>query len=226
VRPVDAIDYYAGEPAPGRLELVQRFVNTVDHEHGREMLSSPARLGVVLAELGLLAPGARVTRADLARAHELRDALRSLALANNGVSSDVELRTELTVRVGVAGAALEPARGGVAGALAELVGIVYTSMADGTWWRLKACRREICQWLFYDRSRNHSAVWCRMAVCGNRTKTKAYRARRAPGTNRSSVSQSPLTARAAPASATKTPPVPGTVNAKKWRSPGTATTTA
>jgi len=106
------------------------------------------------------------------------------------------------------------------------VGIVYTAMADGTWSRLKACRRDVCRWLFYDRSRNRSAVWCRMAVCGNRTKTKAYRARKAPGTNRSSVSQSPPTASAAPASATKTPPAPGTVSAKKWRSPGAATTIA
>jgi predicted RNA-binding Zn ribbon-like protein len=57
------------------------------------------------------------------------------------------------------------------------VGIVYTAIADGTWPRLKACRRDVCGWLFYDRSRNHSAVWCRMAVCGNRTKTKAYRSR-------------------------------------------------
>jgi predicted RNA-binding Zn ribbon-like protein len=36
----------------------------------------------------------------------------------------------------------------------------------------------VCQWLFYDRSRNRSAVWCQMAVCGNRIKTKAYRERR------------------------------------------------
>ena len=67
----------------------------------------------------------------------------------------------------------------VDGALGELVGIVYTAMADGSWSRLKACRSHLCKWLFYDRSRNRSAVWCSMAVCGNRTKTRAYRARRA-----------------------------------------------
>jgi hypothetical protein len=225
VEPVDAIEYHV-EPAPGRLELVRQFANTVDTEHGREMLSSPERLGVVLGDLGLLAGDARVTRADLDRALDLRDAIRALALANNGVPTDVELRSELMVRVTSDTAALEPAKRDVAGALAELVGIVYTAMADGTWSRLKACRREVCQWLFYDRSRNRSAVWCRMAVCGNRTKTKTYRARRAPGTNRSSVSQSPPTASAAPASAMKTPPAPGTVSAKKWRSSGAATTTA
>jgi predicted RNA-binding Zn ribbon-like protein len=75
-------------------------------------------------------------------------------------------------------ARLEPARRDVDGALADLVGIVHTAMADGTWSRLKACRRDVCQWLFYDRSRNRSAVWCQMAVCGNRIKTKAYRERR------------------------------------------------
>jgi predicted RNA-binding Zn ribbon-like protein len=177
VRAVDSIEYDAGEPAPGRLALVQRFVNTVDTEHGREVLSEPAKLGRLLAELGLLPPGARVTRAELERAIELREAIRALALANNGEATDVELRTELTVRVAEGAASLEPRRRDVDGALAELVGIVYTAMADGTWSRLKACRREVCRWLFYDHSRNRSAVWCRMAVCGNRTKTKAYRAR-------------------------------------------------
>ena len=56
--------------------------------------------------------------------------------------------------------------------------IVYTATVDGTWPRLKACRREICHWLFYDHSRNRSGIWCSMAVCGNRTKTRAYRERR------------------------------------------------
>jgi predicted RNA-binding Zn ribbon-like protein len=188
MEPVDAIPYPGErEPAPGRLRLVQRFVNTVDYEHGREMLSDPARLGAVLAELGLLPRGARVTHADLRRAHEVRAALRELAFANNGEPVDAEALATLeraaaegglVVRFDDGRARLAPASGGVRGALAELVGIVYTSMADGTWPRLKACAREICGWLFYDRSRNRSARWCQMAVCGNRTKTRAYRARR------------------------------------------------
>ena len=52
-------------------------------------------------------------------------------------------------------------------------------MADGTWWRLKGCPRDVCHWLFYDRSRNGSGKWCAMSVCGNRTNTKAYRRRAA-----------------------------------------------
>jgi hypothetical protein len=179
VEPVDAIDYLSDvEPAPGGLALVERFVNTVDHEHGREMLYDALRLGELLVSLGLLDAGARVTARQLASAHSLREQLRALALANNGVPTDVELDAPLRVHVSADGAQLVPA-GDVDGAFAALVGIVYTAMADGTWPRLKACRREACGWLFYDRSRNRSAVWCDMAVCGNRTKTKAYRARRA-----------------------------------------------
>ena len=188
MEPVDAL-VYPGErpPAPGRLRLVQRFVNTVDYEHKREMLSSPHRLAVVLSELGLLDADAEVTRADLTRALAVREALRSLALANNGAKVDPDALEvlerasadgRLVVRFDRRGSSLEPSVPGVRGALAELVGIVYGAMTDGSWQRLKACRRDICRWLFYDRSRNRSARWCQMAVCGNRTKTRAYRVRR------------------------------------------------
>jgi predicted RNA-binding Zn ribbon-like protein len=178
VEPVDRISYEPGPPAPGRLALVQRFVNTVDAEHHREMIHSPEALRTILADLGLLSRRAPVGIHDLEAAFHLRDGLRALALANNGVPTDVQLEAELRVHVDDATAALEPLHGDVEGALAELLGIVYTARADGTWSRLKACRRDVCHWLFYDHSRNRSGVWCSMAVCGNRTKTRAYRARR------------------------------------------------
>jgi predicted RNA-binding Zn ribbon-like protein len=36
--------------------------------------------------------------------------------------------------------------------------------------RLRAC--PACDWLFLDRSRNGSRIWCDMAVCGNRQKAR------------------------------------------------------
>jgi len=176
MEPVAAIDYET-EPAPGRLELVRAFANTVDPEHGREAMHSQAQLRDLLVSLGLLAEGARVTSNDLAAALDLRDRIRALALANNGVPTDVSLEAELVVRVDDGGGVLQAPAHDVDGALAELVGIVYTATVDGTWPRLKACRRDVCRWLFYDRSRNRSGVWCSMAVCGNRTKTASYRSR-------------------------------------------------
>jgi predicted RNA-binding Zn ribbon-like protein len=38
--------------------------------------------------------------------------------------------------------------------------------------RLKICRN--CNWLFLDRSRNGSRLWCDMAVCGNRRKARRH----------------------------------------------------
>jgi predicted RNA-binding Zn ribbon-like protein len=46
---------------------------------------------------------------------------------------------------------------------------------------MKACREHTCEWAFYDHTKNHSGTWCTMQVCGNRTKARSYRKRRARG---------------------------------------------
>ncbi|NUS05253.1 MAG: CGNR zinc finger domain-containing protein [Nonomuraea sp.] len=46
------------------------------------------------------------------------------------------------------------------------------------WDRLKVCAEGMCQRAFIDSSRNRSRSWCSMRVCGNRTETRAYRARK------------------------------------------------
>ena len=172
--------------APGELEHVRAFVNTLSTERGDDGLASPGELAGWLAERGLLEEGSRCTHADQRRALELREALRAVLLANNGCPPrpdapgvlDAAARAAgLGVRFTPDGAALEPAAGGVAGALGRLLGAVARSMADGTWPRMKACREGTCLWAFYDHSKNHSRTWCSMAVCGNRTKVKAYRRR-------------------------------------------------
>lgn len=42
--------------------------------------------------------------------------------------------------------------------------------------RIRICRN--CRWLFLDRSKNGSRLWCDMAVCGNRQKAKRHYHRR------------------------------------------------
>ena len=54
------------------------------------------------------------------------------------------------------------------------------AMLTGAWRRLKACPADDCQWAFYDRSRNRSRTWCKMDVCGNRSKVRTFRERRSP----------------------------------------------
>jgi predicted RNA-binding Zn ribbon-like protein len=176
------------DQAPGELELVRLFVNTLELPGGDDELSTPAALQAWL-EANALARGVAATSADLHSARRLREAIRALLLENNGMSTRKEAavtlsraaqRARIAVRFDPAGRArLEPAAAGVAGALGRLVAIVAASMADGTWSRLKACRADDCCWAFYDSARNRSRQWCSMAVCGNRTKARAYRRRHA-----------------------------------------------
>jgi predicted RNA-binding Zn ribbon-like protein len=178
------------EPAPGRLALVQMLVNTVDREHGPDLLEDVAGLTEWLDARGLLEPGVAPSAADLAAARDLREALRSLMHANNGapeapraraVLEAAAARAELRPTFPPEGPELVPGRGGVDGALGRVVAATFAAMLDGRWPRMKACPRDVCGWAFYDRSSNASATWCSMAVCGGRVKAGAYYRRRRAG---------------------------------------------
>jgi predicted RNA-binding Zn ribbon-like protein len=174
------------EPAPGALELVQAFVNTVDSEHGPDLFDEPDDLAEWLGRRGM---AASVTPADAAAAREVREALRALLHANNGVPADPQAELVLDAAARRARleptfgpAALVPRAGGVDAAIGHVLAAAFASMLDGSWSRLKACPRERCGWAFYDRSSNASATWCSMRVCGGREKAGAYyRRRRAAG---------------------------------------------
>ena len=84
-RPADAT---GGKVAPGDLELVRAFVNTVDLETETDDLSSPDALGEWLVDRGLTAGNLSLGEADLRRAIEFREALRNALLANNGGTLD------------------------------------------------------------------------------------------------------------------------------------------
>jgi len=177
-------------PAPGSLRLVQQFVNTADLEDGPEILPDAVALGAWLRQEGLLDPAATVVEDDHRRAIELREAIRSLAAAHAGLPSDPragEIVNRAAVRAqlrpvldGALMARLEAFAPGVDGALGRIVAAVHASIAEGTWPRLKACERDACRWVFYDRSKNRSSHWCSMSGCGSREKNRrAYRRRRA-----------------------------------------------
>jgi predicted RNA-binding Zn ribbon-like protein len=175
------------EPAPGALRVVQLFVNTFNQELPGDRIGTAAGLAEFCAEHGL--DGGEASAGDVARAIELREALRLLLMANNGHQLDrnaagvvehAARAAQLGMRLDEGGtASLVPYAPGMDGALGGIVAIAYAAMADGSWRRLKACRRDVCQWAFYDHSRNRSGAWCAMAICGNRTKTRGYRSRRA-----------------------------------------------
>lgn len=170
-------------PAPDQLELVRAFVNTYDHEDGTETLQDPAALTAWLEHNGLGSP--RAGAADLERTRDLREALRAILQHHGGLDLDPAApqvvdaaadRAQLSVAFDAHGDAhIEPKADGVDGALGRLLVVIADAQRDGTWSRLKACPAEDCQVAFYDRSRNHSAVWCDMKVCGNRAKVRQFR---------------------------------------------------
>jgi len=179
-----------GRPkAPGRLELLQRFVNSYNHDFPRDWdrLGTADKAASWLGEKRLISPGDAVTAADAARLRGLREAIRALAVANQGGDPEPGAAAAIRAAAGEAAlvvaldaagrTALEPAHGGVDGAVATLLGILHEAQLTGHWARMKGCRQ--CGYAFYDRSKNRSAAWCAMAICGNRTKNRAYYRRRA-----------------------------------------------
>lgn len=181
--------------APGRLELLQRFVNTWNHDLPADWdrLGTAARAGAWLREKELVSASARITASDAHRLRELREALRALVIANQGPAASRSLITVVrraarnaTLRVELdedGETALAPAGSGVDAAVATLLGIFHEARVTGTWPRLKGCRS--CGYAFFDRSKNRSAAWCAMSICGNRTKNRAYRQRRSTSSSTS-----------------------------------------
>ena len=172
-------------PAPEGLELVQAFVNTVDREHGPDLLDDATSWRAWCERRGF---DPRATSPDAARA--VREALRELLWTHvpravPGMERQVvqgrvldAAADEAGLRVRFGPARLESRDGDPVGAvLAE----TFAAMAGGSWTRLKACPGERCGWVFYDRSVNASATWCSMRVCGGRVKARAYYRRRRAG---------------------------------------------
>jgi predicted RNA-binding Zn ribbon-like protein len=172
---------------PRGIELIEEFVNSADLERETDVLATTDGLRGWLAGRDLLAAGAGVTGSDVPRAQQVREAIRSLLHANSGGPLDraavaslnaAAEQAHLRVRFGDDGnAQLVPDERGVPGALAQILALTYTAMADDTWSRLKVCREHTCQCAFYDHSKNRSRTWCSMKVCGNRAKARAYRER-------------------------------------------------
>ena len=170
--------------APGRLELLQRFINSHNHDlpEDWDRIGTAAKAQAWLTEKGLIGPGERISAADASRLRELREALRALIIADgepNAAAASIVRSQPAGLRVSIddtGTTVLTPASRGADGAVATLLGILHEAQLTGDWSRMKACRE--CEYAFFDRSKNRSATWCSMSICGNRTKNRAYYQRR------------------------------------------------
>lgn len=172
-----------GPETPPDVALVLAFINTIDLEAGVDGIDRPSELASWLRGHDLLKRGARLSRAELKRAGELREALRELAGSNAGrpltpAAVSILDRESARARLGrLFGRTRVPA--GWDEVAGRLLLSVIRARADGSWMRLKTCSNEACRWAFFDRSRNRSGLWCAMSVCGSRLKMRSYRQRHA-----------------------------------------------
>ncbi|SDS14376.1 CGNR zinc finger domain-containing protein [Bradyrhizobium canariense] len=182
---------------PDELANLYDFANSIDvrhfthhgvqHEQGDE-LEGPRQLVAWLAERGLSPTGAKITPAMLETALRLRTDIRAFlecdpaerrknervtGLLNTALRSFplvAELRTGR-------GPTLRTSREDALAGLSVVVAELYDGSINGTLDRLKMCAAEECRRVFFDRSKPATRRWCMSTLCGNRTKTRTYRAR-------------------------------------------------
>ena len=172
-----------------QLDLVRDYVNTFDFETRIDAIAIPDELAMWFSEQGLVDDLVEPTEQEVEDAHAVREAIRELLLANNGVEADTGAashtlqeagrKAHLGVRFEEGRPVLAPEDDGVSGALGRIVATVAELAPTDEWKRLKTCRDEHCRVVFYDKSRNRSRAWCSMEVCGNREKARSFRKRHA-----------------------------------------------
>lgn len=181
-------------PAPGKLELVRSFLNTLDVAKGVDAIATPALLLAWLREHELLERQAKpaVSAEDAERVRRIREELRTLTRRNNAddcacATGEIEAASErsryaIVLDPGTASSTLRPAAAGLDGAMGRLLAAVHTAMLERSWTRLKSCADESCRWTYFDHSKNGCSRWCSADTCGNRSKVKRYRERQARST--------------------------------------------
>jgi predicted RNA-binding Zn ribbon-like protein len=175
----------AAKDPPEHVTLLRDFANTVDVSEGTDVLSDVSGLTGWLRDQGLIGSRTPATEADLELAVRLRTGLRERMTANGdgsgaGFEPLDQATAQIPLQLSFAGAVprLVPAAAAGQAALGRVLVAVADAVADQTWQRLKICHADDCHWACFDASKNQSKTWCAMGGCGNRVKTRNYRARR------------------------------------------------
>jgi predicted RNA-binding Zn ribbon-like protein len=182
---------------PDELANLYDFANSLDvrhfTHHGVQHLQSdelegPRELGAWMSQRGLLWSGAKITPAMFDTALQLRASVRTylgIASAERRRAGDAVRSLNKAMRLlplvaearndGVM--ALRAGRDDALAGLSVVVAEMYDGSVKGTLDRLKMCAAEECRRVFFDRSKPATRRWCMSTLCGNRTKTRTYRAR-------------------------------------------------
>ena len=119
-----------------------------------------------------------LTESDVARLRDLREMLSSW-VAGEPTAGTSPLPGSAAFTLGDGGEVQwTPTGRGWRWWAAAVWGEILLGQRTGTWRRLKQCRNPHCRSAYYDRSKNNSAVWHDVKVCGNAANLRASRARR------------------------------------------------
>ncbi|WP_439871629.1 CGNR zinc finger domain-containing protein [Rhizobium leguminosarum] len=147
-----------------RHDATRRIDRFADRDQMRSFPRAAAEFCAERALFGDIAPVARENEADFIALREAIDLYFRKRILNGG---DDQLLASLLEAL--ANVLREASPGSMAAATAHSV-LRLIAMPDPQ--RMKICGN--CGWLFIDRSRNRSRIWCDMAVCGNRAKANRH----------------------------------------------------
>lgn len=169
-------------PAPGGLETVRAFANSVDAYRGRDSLSDPETAAASLARIGLWEAEEALSTTHLKLARGFRRSIRSLIVDDPGApglgSFGLQLRVEDAISSDIGRyPRIAGDRDQLRAGLAHMTLELYLAGHGGRLVRLKACANPGCQWIFWDASRPGTGRWCSMQLCGAQHKSRAYRRR-------------------------------------------------
>ncbi|MFC6093980.1 CGNR zinc finger domain-containing protein [Saccharothrix lopnurensis] len=168
------------EPSP-EAELTRAFANTVDLEDETDELAASDSAAAWLRARGLVDEPVPLSADDHRRLLDLRAGVRSALgqVQPGGLAAGEAVLSGLPVLVSLSAGGLVPAPGlPVADRALARLAIAWSALVTtGEAQRLKRCADDVCGWVFWDVSRNHSRRWCKMRVCGNRAKSRRYSAR-------------------------------------------------
>lgn len=179
--------------APGDLELVRAFLSLHDHEEHTPDSFPPSleSLRWWLESRALVEGGAPIKDQDLAWGLRVREALIAKVQENMGEprnATAIEFLNRAAEQTGLRvcfgcddDTPVHVEAIGVRGAIGRILGTAFLAELDGRWERFRICHDPVCAGVFFDRSKNKSGKWCSMASCGNRSKVRAFRERRAAG---------------------------------------------
>lgn len=182
--------------APGNLGLVQDFFNTITEgtiappdllatlASAQEWADKVTEEWMSVDELGWAKALPKLEESDRKALVAFRDHLFQSLFGYSPLEAATGTgRRQLTyhpmMTVSSGGIELRPDGEGWKYFETALLLICHQGQLEGVLRRMKTCKSDGCDIVFYDRSNNNSAVWHDVKVCGNRANVRAHRARSA-----------------------------------------------